>query len=103
MRKRTETQKMLKENSHKTAKSHCRGAQSLSCVSLCVTPWVVTQQAPLSMGFFCQKKVLKHLELIILMKSITTATEKREKKKKIQNQLQNIVVECTTTLYQNIV
>ena len=46
------------------------------------------------MGFFWQKKVLKHLELIILVKSITTAMEKREKKKKIQNQLQNTVSEC---------
>ena len=46
------------------------------------------------MGFFWQKKVLKHLELIILMKSITTAMEKKEKKKKSRTNYR--------TLYQNV-
>ena len=42
--------------------------------------------------FSGKKKVLKSLELIIIMKSTITATEKREKKKKIQNQLQKILI-----------
>ena len=33
----------------------CMRAQSLSCVRLFVTPWTVTHQAPLSMGFSRQE------------------------------------------------
>ena len=32
-----------------------RGTRSLSCVRLCVTPWTVARQAPLSMGFSRQE------------------------------------------------